>query len=124
MSPCAHNPMLESSERSSSSQLLSRRYCSIQGSRVLRLTVSRQHLLSGSATDQFGFAGGDALNGDGDEDEEQREDRETLCGARLGDVSDREVQGGVEARRTITPWSQAKIASSYNRVTRSQRAVM
>lgn len=68
--------------------------------------------------------GGDALDRDEEEEEEDGEDGEAFGGASLRTLSTWfRRQRGLQWH-TITPWSQAKMASSYRRVTRSQRAVM
>ena len=65
---------------------------------------------------------GDPLDGYDYEEKEEREDGEAFgspCLILL--VSQR--KGDFCTVLTTTPWSQAKMASSYRRVTRSQRAV-
>ena len=72
---------------------------------------------------QLGLVRGDALNGEEDEKEDGGEDCESLRRSRLSNASVNMVHTCFGATRTTTPWTQAKMTSSYRRVTRSQRAV-
>lgn len=117
-------PSRMSLERAPSSELFPRGDPSGDGPRVLRVvrfsTVCQDQ---GGQTDKLGLSGSDALDRNEEEDEEDGQDGEAFGRACLGTVS----RWSIQARRcghTITPWSQAKMASSYSRVTRSQRAVM
>lgn len=75
-------------------------------------------------TDKLGFSCGDALDRYDDEDEEEGEDGEAFRSACLDHASAVDQQLYVMLFLTTTPWSQAKTASSYSWVMRSQRAVM
>lgn len=77
---------------------------------------------------KIGFTRCEAFNGQDEDKEEHREDRKAFGCSSLHEYQTYCSPNTGQSKRffmhTTTPWSAANIASSYNLVTRSQRAVI